>query len=100
MNEIQKIRVNNLRDEYQKNLNDYINYGSERFCNFEIRKSNIEDDNSITVVSTLIEDLTDENIPFTKQVFYNILTDGEVITMNFIMPRSSIANYISQTTKI
>lgn len=100
MTDLQKYKIENLRNEYNKNVNEYIGFGSERYCSFEIRKSVNEDDNSITVVSTIIEDLSESNIPFTKQVFYNILEDGEVVTMNLIMPSPSIAKYISNTTII
>lgn len=97
MTDLQKYKIENLRNEYNKNVNEYIGFGSERYCSFEVRKSVNEDDNSITVVSTLIEDLSEENIPFTKQVFYNILFDGELVTMNLVMPQPLIAKYISNT---
>jgi len=97
MTDLQKYKIENLRNEYNKNVNEYIGFGSERYCSFEVRKSVNEDDNSITVVSTLIEDLSEENIPFTKQIFYNILFDGEVITLNLVMPPPLIAKYVSNT---
>ena len=100
MTDLQKYKIENLRNEYKDNVNEYIGFGSERYCSFEVRKSLNEQDNSITIVSTLIEDLTEENIPFTKQIFYNILFDGELITMNLVMPQPLIAKYISNTTLI
>jgi hypothetical protein len=100
MTDLQKYKIENLRNEYKDNVNEYIGFGSERYCSFEVRKSLNEQDNSITIVSTLIEDLSEENIPFTKQIFYNILFDGEVITMNLVMPQPLIAKYISNTTLI
>lgn len=100
MTSSQEYKINILRKEFEKNLNEYIGFGSERYCNFDIRKSLNTSDTSITVVSTIIEDLSEENIPFTKQIFYNILDDGEVVTMNLIMPQSLIAKYISNTITI
>jgi|688.fasta_scaffold2564968_2 hypothetical protein len=100
MTDLQKYKIENLRNEYNNNVNEYIGFGSERYCSFEVRKSLNEEDNSITIVSTLIEDLTEENIPFTKQIFYNILFDGELITMNLIMPPPLIAKYIINTKTI
>lgn len=100
MTDLQKYKIENLRNEYNKNVNEYIGFGSERYCSFEVRKSVNADDNSVTVVSTLIEDLSEENIPFTKQIFYNILFDGELVTMNLVMPQPLIAKYISNTTII
>ena len=100
MTNFQEYKILILRKEYEQNLNEYIGFGSERYCNFEVRKSTNIEDNSITIVSTLVQDLSEENIPFTKQVFYNILEDGEVVTMNLIMPSPLIAKYISNTTII
>ena len=100
MTSSQEYKINILRKEFEKNLNEYIGFGSERYCNFEVRESLNFDDNSITIVSTIVEDLSEENIPFTKQIFYNILEDGEVVTMNLIMPQPLIAKYISNTKTI
>jgi len=80
MTEIQKIKIEEKRREYELNKNEYLSFGSERYTSFKVLKSKDASDTSITIVSTLIESITEENIPFNKQVFYNILYDGSVLT--------------------
>jgi len=99
MTDIQKKRIEEKRREYESNRNDYFSFGSERYTSFKVYKSKYEADKSITVISTLIERVTSENIPFNRQVFYNILFDGSVLTLNLVMPLSEIADYVS-TLKI
>lgn len=100
MTDIQKLRIEQKRQEYEANKKEYFAFGSERYTSFSVLKSNKSSDTSITIVSTLIESITDENIPFNKQVFYNVLFDGSILTLNLVMPLSEIANYVSTLTKI
>jgi hypothetical protein len=100
MTDIQKRRIEEKRREYEANKNEYFSFGSERYTSFKVLKSIDPSDTSITVVSTLIESITEENIPFNKQVFYNILYDGSVLTLNLVMPLSEIAFYVSNLKTI
>lgn len=100
MTDIQKLRIEQKRQEFEANKNEYFTFGSERYTSFSVLKPNDRMDTSITIVSTLIESITDENIPFTKQVFYNVLFDGSILTLNLIMPPSDIAYYVSNLTTI
>jgi hypothetical protein len=92
MTDIQKLRIEQKRLEFEQNKKTYLSYGSERVCSFKVLYS--PTDKSITIVSNLIEDVTEENIPFTKQVFYNVVEDGSMVTMNLIMTNDAIAHYI------
>ena len=100
MTEIQKIRIEEKRREYELNRKQYLSFGSERYTSFKVLKSNNAEDTSITIVSTLIQDITEENIPLNKQIFYNVLYDGSVLTLNLVMPSSDIAFYVSNLITI
>jgi hypothetical protein len=95
MTDIQRLRIEQKRQEFEANKDEYFSFGSERYTSFSVLSSNDLKDSSITIVSTLIESITDENIPFTKQVFYNVLFDGSILTLNLVMPPSEIADYVS-----
>jgi hypothetical protein len=100
MTDIQKRRIEEKRREYETNKDEYFSFGSERYTSFKVLKPKDPSDTSITIISTLIDNITEENIPFNKQVFYNVLYDGSVLTLNLVMPLSEIADYVSNLTPI
>jgi hypothetical protein len=100
MTDIQLRRIEERRQEYLSNKKEYLSFGSERYTSFKVLKSNDAMDKSITIISTMIESITEENMPFNKQVFYNILYDGSLLTLNLVMPLSEIADYIANLTPI
>lgn len=98
MTDIQKIKIEQKRLEYQQNLEKYLSFGSPEYCSFSVYGK--EGDLSITVISNLIESISDDNIPFTNQVYYNILNDGSLITLNLLMTPLQIAKYVSTLKRI
>jgi hypothetical protein len=95
MTDSQRLRVREKKQEYLANMRLYSFYGAEKYVSFKIMKSTDPIDTSITIVSNLIEDINDNSIPFTKQVFYNIVEDGSFVTLDLILTTSEIGDYIS-----
>jgi hypothetical protein len=95
MTDSQRLRVREKKQEYLSNMKEYMYYGSEKYVSFKVMRSNDPIDTSITIVSNLIEDINDNSIPFTKQVFYNIVEDGSFVTLDLILTTSEIGDYIS-----
>lgn len=100
MTDIQKIRIEEKRQEYLENKKQFLSYGSDKYSTFGIYIPTNNSDTSITIISVLIDDITEENIPFTKTIYYNVLYDGSVIMMDLIMTKSQIAKYVSTLTKM
>ena len=95
MTDSQRLRVREKKQEYLSNMKEYMYYGSEKYVSFKVMRSNDPIDTSITIVSNLIEDINDNSIPFTKQVFYNIVEDGSFVTLDLILTTIEIGDYIS-----
>jgi hypothetical protein len=95
MTDSQRLRVREKKQEYLSNMKEYMYYGSEKYVSFKVMRSNDPVDTSITIVSNLIEDINDNSMPFTKQVFYNIVEDGSFVTLDLILTTSEIGEYVS-----
>jgi len=100
MTDIQKIKIEQKRLEFDENINQYLSFGSRNYCSFSVYSPIDPNDKSVTVVSTLIENISNDNIPNTKQVYYNILNDGTILTLGLVMTSQQILNYLTNLTKI
>lgn len=84
-----------IQKELRENISEYVSFGSPRLCSLNLKKSTNPLDKSITAILTIISEIDDNNIPVTKLVFYNILDDGEIVSMNLLMTRNDINNYVA-----
>lgn len=89
-----------IQSEFEQNVLEYKGFGSPRLCSINLKKSPDSRDKSITAILTIIADVDDNNIPVTKLVFYNVLEDGEIVSMSLLMTRNDINNYVSNLVDI
>jgi hypothetical protein len=101
MTEEQTQTLKALYEDYKKHLYDNSSYGSERYCQFIVFENNVnKEDNNITIVTVEIYDLSQEGIPKTKTVHKQIVINGDIENLGYIMSNKDIIDYLQVCTKI
>ena len=101
MTQDQKRAIEELRVQFNENCSSYLEYGSNRICNFHVYKNeeNPEDQN-ITIVMTTIDGLSDDYQPYVKTANVMIDSDGSHFNMSDIFPPSKVVAYVEKLKKI
>ena len=101
MTEAQIQTIKALYEDYKKHLYDNSSYGSDRYCQFIVFENNAnKEDNNITIVTVEIYDLSQEGIPKTKTIHKQIVINGDIENLSYIMSNNKIIDYLQVCTKI
>jgi hypothetical protein len=97
----QKKTIEELRSQFNNNCKLYVEYGSNRICNFQIlfNEENPEDKN-ITVVVTAIDGVSDNFQPYIKTSNIMVEPDGITFNMSDVFPESKVVEYVQKLKKI
>lgn len=96
MNEKQKESISRIRKEFEDNCLENEIYGSPKICSFVLMKSPDVSDQSITVFWTKITGLSEEMIPESELVYYNINKEGNVVNLNMLLNFTEMNGYVSK----
>mgnify|MGYP003339398751 CR=1 FL=1 len=96
----QELAVQNFRNQYRDNCIMYEAWGSADICNFGVYASDNETDDNITLIFTLITDLSEYGQPFTKVNNILIEPDGNVVVLMDTFNEQIVLDYINTLKRI
>jgi hypothetical protein len=96
----QKKQIENYREQFEQNCKNYATWGSQRYCRFDLYKSESLDDPNITIVATTITDISDNYEPYVKTHNLMIEPDGNVINLFDVFDSSQVMSYIEKLKKV
>lgn len=100
MTELQEEKIAQLRAEFEQNCRENEIFGSAKICSFKVFKSIKPSDTSITVLWNKISGISDEMIPESTQVAFNITHDGLMVNMNDLLTFMQFNKYFETLTEL
>jgi hypothetical protein len=95
MNQKQKDIVEGFRKEYLDNCVENEIFGSQKICSFRIMTPTREADASVTILWNKITGLSNDMIPESVLLSYNITADGNVVNMDDILNFKQLNTYLA-----
>jgi hypothetical protein len=96
----QKEKIELYEKQFEKNIAEYINWGSQQDCRFGIYVSPNPEDKNITIIMTTITGISDNYQ--TYKITNNIMIEpnGESCKLTDIYPSDYVFDYLEKLTKI
>lgn len=99
MTKAQENKVEFYKIEFQKNNEKYTSW-SNGMCKFTVYKSDLPEDNNITLIYTIISGLSDFGEPFFQTSNILIEPDGNSLNLIDFFPSDEVLGYIQKLKKI
>ncbi len=93
MTDEQKYIVEEYRNLYRENVDEYALYGSKRYCELVLKKNKDQNDKSITIAWNVINEIDNDGMPRTELLFINVLPEGNVAHLNTLLSFRQLNNY-------
>jgi hypothetical protein len=101
MTEFQLDKIADLRQEYLKNVEMYLNWDSENVCQFHIYESTIQADPNIVLVMVTIVSVDDSYSGCHTQTEKMIITpDGNALELSSTFSDMEVVHYIKTLKRI
>lgn len=99
MTQEQELKISELRAQYEENCRENEIFGSAKICSFKILKPKDVSDLSVTVLWNKITGLSDEMIPESSLVAFNITHDGLMVNMGDLLSFFELNKYLEGLTE-
>lgn len=98
----QQEKIDFYKSEFNKNVDTYSSYGSDRVAHFGVFVNNDSEgyaDKNVTIVQNVITEMVDYQL-FSEVMAFLIEEDGKVVDLYDVFPATYVSGYLKNLKKI